>query len=96
MCDTGQPRRAGVGVHPWRLTRYATPTGGPFVDWICRFERLQADMDVCFDRIGLPREKLAFVNRTRHEHYSTYYGEREIAAVGSFYRQDVEYFGYGF
>lgn len=89
-------RQESVRVHSVPLHLYTHLNGVPFVDMICRFERLQADMDVCFDRIGLPREKLAFVNRTRHEHYSTYYGEREIAAVGSFYRQDVEYFGYSF
>ncbi len=85
-----------VRVHSLPLHLYTHQEGVPFVDFICRFESLQADMNLVFDRIGLGREPLAFVNRSRHRHYSVYYGREEVEVVESLYAQDIEYHGYMF
>jgi len=86
----------GVRVHALPLHLYTHLDGTPFVDVICRFERLQDDMNLCFDRMNIARKTLAFVNQSRHEHYTSYYTASEIKAVESIYGKDIDYFGYTF
>ncbi|NES87154.1 MAG: sulfotransferase family protein [Moorea sp. SIO2B7] len=83
-------------IHSLPLHLYTHCNGEQFVDMICRFESLQPDLNLCFDQINIDREKLAFVNRSKHRHYSLYYTDSEIKIVESIYKKDIEYFGYMF
>ena len=85
-----------IRLHCLPLFLYTHCNEEPFVDLICRFECLQPDMNLVFDRLGLQRERLAFVNRSKHDHYSSYYSDAERKVVASIYRKDIEYFGYMF
>ena len=85
-----------VRMHLLPLHLYTHCNGTRFVDVICRFETLQADMDLVFDQIGLERTRLPNLNQSRHEHYSRLYGQEEMAIVEQLYAKDIEYFGYVF
>lgn len=65
-----------------------------FVDFICRVESLQADMNLVFDKIGLERRMLSRMQRSSHSHYSRYLGEKEINFIRKKYQKDLELFGY--
>ena len=83
-----------VRTHSWPLNIYTHFNGEQFVDFYCRFECLQADMNLVFDHLGLERRKLPFINQSKHAHYSTYYTDKAKKLVESIYQKDIEYFGY--
>ena len=75
---------------------YTHFNGAKFVDFVCRFESLQPDINLVFDRINIERERLKFVNCTEHHHYSYYYTDNEINIVKNICQKDIEFFGYMF
>ena len=85
-----------IRMHSLPLSIYTHCNEEPFVDFFCRFECLQPDMNLVFDRLGLERENLSFVNRSKHKHYSLCYTDTAKQLVESIYRKDIEYFGYTF
>jgi len=85
-----------IRAHSWPLHLYTHYDGNRFVDMICRFECLQSDFNLICDEIGITREKLPFSNKSKHEHYSKYYGDEEYEIVADLYTKDIAYFGYMF
>jgi hypothetical protein len=85
-----------VRVHTRPISFHTHYQGRQFVDRLCRFEALQADMNLVCDRLGIARSRLPFANATRHDHYSKYYKEDAIEFVRNFYALDIKYFGYEF
>ena len=85
-----------IRIHALPLHWYTHMDGVQFVDSICRFECLQPDMNLVFDRIGLPRNQLPYLNPSDHSHYSTYYRQDEIKLVENLYHYDIAYHGYMF
>ena len=67
-----------------------------YLDFIARFERLQADFDFACSRIGLPPTPLPHRHRTQHGDYRSYYGRDDIARIAAKYRRDIDAFGYTF
>ena len=67
------------------------------VDFIGRFENLEADFArVCQD-IGCPGQPLAYHrHRTEHRHYTEYYTPASRDRVARAFARDVECFGYEF
>ena len=82
--------------HSRPLSLYTHLNGKQFVDYICRFECLQADINIIFDKISIKRQKLPFVNRSNHKHYTFYYTKKEVELVKKFYKEDIMNFGYSF
>ena len=85
-----------IKQHSLPCSLYTHLNGEPFVDFVCRFECLQPDMNLVFDHLDLRREKLPFVNRSKHYHYSRYYNDTEKNIIEDKYRNDIKYFGYAF
>ncbi len=85
-----------IRIHSLPLYLYTHYQEQRFCDLICRFESLQADMNLVFDRIGLPRQQLPFLNSSDRGQYVEYYGQNEIAQVSKIYARDIQYFGYMF
>jgi hypothetical protein len=85
-----------IRIHSLPLNLYTHQNGIRFADMICRFESLQSDINLVLDRIGLERQKLPFLNRSDHQHYSTYYSSEDIKKVADIYRDDILLFGYMF
>ncbi len=70
-------------------------TGRVGVDFVGRFERLEADFATVCARIGVAA-RLAHHNRTDHAAYREFYDERTRDLVRSSWADDVEAFGYEF
>lgn len=70
-------------------------SGSLLVDYLGRYENLEADFqDIC-RKIGVNCE-LPRRNVTRHLDYSQYYTDQTIDLVAQQYREDIELFGYRF
>jgi len=69
--------------------------GNLLVDFVGRFESLEADFDRIRRRIGLDAS-LPLANATRHRDYRNYYTARLVDQVGRYCAEDVERFGYSF
>jgi len=65
------------------------------IDFIGRYERLQADFTEVLSRIGLSVD-LQHINAQPHEPYRDAYDDEMIEKVRGFYRDDIELFGYLF
>ncbi len=83
-------------VHNWSL--YAEE-GAPMIDYVGRYETLEADFGHVLDRLGLtgkvelPR---ANVSAGRKGSYRDYYDDRQRALVADWYAPEIAYFGYEF
>lgn len=65
------------------------------VDFVGRFENIQADFDVVANKLGIA-ERLPYVNKSQRKAYQTYYTDETRDIVSRVYRQDLELFNYQF
>jgi hypothetical protein len=73
------------------------PRGGAcLVDFIGRYETLQADFDTACDRAGIPRRTLPRTNAAGGRDPFTIYDDASAELVGRLFAADVERFGYAF
>ncbi len=71
--------------------------GRLLVDFVGRFERLEADVAAVFAEIGLGEPELPHKNRSkRRGHYSAFYTPETEEIVRERFNRDIEYFGYEF
>jgi hypothetical protein len=70
--------------------------GRRIVDFIGRYENLQADSDRLFERLGLPAVQLPRLNTTERIHYSAYFTDELTEIVRQRYQRDIAAFGYEF
>ena len=68
----------------------------PIVDFIGRFENLQADFAEVCRIIGAVGVELGHHNKTDHMHYSHYYDDECLQFVTEHCMRDIELFGYTF
>ncbi len=71
-------------------------TGRIATDFLGRQETMQASYDAICARIGIPSASLERVNATSRRGYQEYYDDELIELVGTFYRDDLNAFGYSF
>ncbi|MCP4125820.1 MAG: sulfotransferase family protein [Gammaproteobacteria bacterium] len=100
--------RLGVGTfvendpEGWRvkldnaLYMLADEEGKPLVDFIGRYEKLQADFGRVCQRLGIPVSSLPFENKTQRRHYSTYYNDETKELVANLFHRDIANFDYEF
>ena len=72
--------------------------GNILIDFIGRFESLQADFDRLCDILGSPREKLRHNKKPKKPQppYTEYYNNETRKIIKEKYAQDIDYFGYQF
>jgi chondroitin 4-sulfotransferase 11 len=76
---------------------YITDENGDLlVDFIGRLENFEVDVLDIFSRIGIGLEMVPHKNRSRHQHYSTFYAADTEMIVRERFKRDIEYFGYEF
>ena len=80
----------------WRIrSRQARWVEGVALDFLGRFETLQADFERLCGLLGVERQKaLPHLNQTEHAPYRTYYDSTTAALVRAHYKRDFERFGY--
>ena len=72
-------------------------SGRILVDYVGRFEALQADFDYICSQIGIAGSKLPYVNSsTKGNGYIEYYNDSTIDLVAGIYKKDIENLGYSF
>jgi hypothetical protein len=77
-------------------TRYVTDRrGNLIVDFVGRFENLEADFATVCSRLSLPAA-LPHVNTSKHRDYREYYTPATRDLVAQHFRRDIEMFGYQF
>ncbi len=64
-------------------------------DFVGRFERLQEDFDYACSEIGLPQMELPHYNKSKREHWKTYYNADTYKTLAKCYAEDIEILGYG-
>lgn len=66
------------------------------MDFVGRTERAQADFDTVCAKVGIASSPLEQANRSTHRHYTEYYDDELRSLVATFYRRDLDVFGYEF
>jgi hypothetical protein len=69
--------------------------GQVLVDFIARYERLSADMELVQERIGR-QFVLGHYNKTLRQPYRNYYDDDTRSVVQDWFARDIEAFGYAF
>lgn len=66
------------------------------IDFLIRFERLNADFAEVCKKLGLPMRPLPKRNQSVHLHYSRYYDEELISLVARKFHEEIAWGGYRF
>ena len=77
-----------------------TKNDSVIVDFIGKYENLQSDLKIAYDKIGIdfddwmPHAKGGY--RTEKKHYSSYYNEASRKLVETHFNKEIDLFGYKF
>jgi len=66
------------------------------VDFVGKFENIQADLDRICDKIDISHVKLKKKNKTKHKPYESYYDAHSMNLIARRCWKDLKYFGYKF
>lgn len=69
---------------------------GHAMDFLGRFETLQADLSRLFERLDLPVPEMRNSRASKHKSYMEEYDEETRAVVADLYAGDIDLLGYGF
>ncbi len=64
------------------------------IDFLLRFENLNADFRELCAQIGLPWTPPPLRNKSNKQHYTAYYDEELIAIVRNRYQEEIDHYGY--
>lgn len=74
---------------------YSTPLDHD-LDFIIRYETLEADFRRVCERVGLPAYDLPHRNKSSRAHYTSYYDEELVELVKRRFAEEIEWGGYRF
>jgi len=96
--DSGRAPDGLLDVSMERQSDYLKDADGNFVmDFVGRYEQLQADFDHICAQVGLPQRVLPHARRaTDRAAYQGYYNAETQEIVAQHYREDIERFAYTF
>lgn len=90
----------GNGIRRHLLPQYHfihDQQGALLVDYVGRFETLEADFNQVCQKIGLPDLTLPHANQTKRDRdYRKYYDDETYSLVKQMYQVDIDYFGFDF
>lgn len=66
------------------------------VDFVGRYEDLQASYDTVCEQIGLPTLELGRKNPSKHDDFTNYYDDELRDVVSAYYADDLKIFDYQF
>lgn len=83
--------------HRYQLDWFVNPHGDVIVDFIGKFEQLDADWEKVAQKLGINNKlpKLN-VNTSKNRHYTEYYTDKTKEIIQSRFAVDIEYFWYEF
>ena len=88
---------SGRGDHFFSQYKFITNSRGELmVNFVGRFENLQADFNVICEKINSSQRQLPHRNKSNRSHYAEYYNKETRDIVAEKYAKDIEYFGYNF
>ena len=90
---TRQRFRERALIRP-QVALLANGAGTVGMNFVGRYERLQQSFEQVCECIGIPPNRLARRNASRHGDYRRYYDEALLEQVSAFYRADFEQFEY--
>lgn len=70
--------------------------GNIIVDFVGRYENLQADFQKVCAKLGIAEELLPHLNQSDRRDYRDYYNKRTKHLISEHFREDIELFGYDF
>ena len=97
LIDNKMKKSHKAHYRPWPQTKWIKNDGKIAVDFVGRFENLDADFQVICEALGInPVPKLPHFNPGEHRPYQEYYDDETRAIVADVYADDIETFGYTF
>lgn len=70
--------------------------GNMLIDYVGRFEKLDEEFKTICTKIDLNRCSLPHVKKSKRGDYREYYEDESARIISTFYKKDIEYFGYEF
>lgn len=70
--------------------------GNLLVDRVLRFDFLDTQIPELAEELGLGNVRVPHLNRSRHQHYSTYYNTAQQQLVAQTYSTEIQAFGFQF
>ncbi|KAB2312490.1 sulfotransferase family protein [Betaproteobacteria bacterium SCN2] len=82
--------------HRYQLDWFVDPHGNVIVDFIGKFENLDADWRKVAGRLGIDKPLPHANPNPRKKHYTEYYNDTTRKIIADRFAEDIEFFGYEF
>lgn len=98
VCEQVKQGKYQPGSHYAPQMDYLWDEGRPVLDFIGRYENIQADFQTVCEKLNLPFSPLPVLNKSglKTGHYSTHYTPKGIDLVAEAYSQEIDFLGYQF